>query len=187
MSTQSAAKVFSEIWDKWDDIAAKAGCALASVAAKNPALYVDCVEKVGKLDDLAKQMVSFWNQQAGNGWATLGPRRLDLGTDLDGKLVSIGDRMFITPAPLDSDKVSLKFRERDGKSHTSLTVSRVAPNGAVTKLYSKDFNDTTSEKKDDDEHVTVPLSGVRGYLLWVLLNSKSATNSLSYTLRVDPQ
>jgi hypothetical protein len=66
-----------------------------------PVEYQTCFNTAEQAANFTSKMVKYWNDNIGKGgWGTIGPRMLTLNTDINGTIVSQGDRMFITPYPL---------------------------------------------------------------------------------------
>src|SRR3978361_2096932 len=86
-------------------------------------------------------MITFFNAVANNKWATLGPRRLEYGTNQQGTLVSTGGRLFISPAPLDKNSVTIRIKKLDGKAEASVVICKIDYSGNVTKLEEFTFAD----------------------------------------------
>ncbi len=104
-SCGSGAKVASAIWDKVG----------ASVKAKGCKNVSECMEKKDKWEATVREAISFWNEQAAGGWATIGPRPLLVdGSWNDGKVILGGERLFISRAPSDDDEVKISVTKEGG-------------------------------------------------------------------------
>lgn len=184
MGCTTPSRVLTDIWEEWDEELMRLGCTAAAAASGNPELAVKCLEEAGKLNEALDRMVQSWNRNAGNSWARLGPRRLDLDRDLQGRLLGPGDRSFITAHPMDEDKATIRVQERNGRGKTEVTVCAHSPDGGSTNLASMDFNeDKRAKRKVEFESKTV--SGLKGKILSVIFDGQSATNKFAYTLHVD--
>jgi hypothetical protein len=113
----SASKVTSAIWAKYDTELKKVGCKKGG-------------EKCSKMEAVVREMVSFWNQQAGNGWATIGPREILFEGKLSGRIVAGGERVFVTKLPLvDADTVTVEVEKEGGKAPAIVSISLVDEQG----------------------------------------------------------
>lgn len=184
MGCTTLSRVLDDLWEKWDDELIKLGCAALAAATTNPETAITCLEQGGKLNQALDDMVKFWNQMAANSWARIGPRRLDLDTDLVGRIVGPGDRTFISAAPMDEDQVTISIKERGGRGKTEVSICVHTPDGKVKSLGEMLFNeDRRAKMKTENESKTV--RGVKGKFLSVVFDGKSATNKFAYTLHVD--
>lgn len=180
---ESGTKVASDIWGKYDGVIEKLGCAVVMVASEGavpPNACLDAAEKVAKVAD---EMIKFWNAAAQNSWAHIGPRRLDLGETLKGRLVSTGGRLFVSDRPLEDDEIELKIEKLDGKAKTEVTVCSEF-RGKISKPWTFTI-DNGNENTGKVWKKTI--KGMRGHILMVHLDAKSVTNTMQYTLRAEPQ
>ncbi|MDQ4075329.1 MAG: RICIN domain-containing protein [Chloroflexota bacterium] len=140
-----------------------------------------CLEKANKADEMLQRMISFWNDNANNTWATIGPRRLEFGENQRGRLLGTGGRIFISPVPMPEDEVTVRVHKRGGKGKASVTVCKVDSDGRAREL-----RDTIFEPGDDNigESQSKTLRGVRGHLLQIHLDGKSVTRAFEYSLQV---
>ncbi len=169
--------------EEWDDELIKLGC-VAVGATTSPEQAIQCLEQAGKLNKALDDMVRFWNRTAGNSWARIGPRRLDLDTDLNGSIVDPGDRTFISAAPMDEDEVTVIVKERNGTGKTEVLVCMHTPDGKATQLAEMLFNeDRRAKRKMESERKVI--NGVKGKFLSVVFDGKSVANKFAYTLHVD--
>lgn len=104
-SCNSGLKVLEAVWGRW-------GEQLKAKACKDSA---ECLGNTAKKEALVRDMVAFWNEQAGGSWATIGPRPLLAGGALnDGKVIAGGERLFISQVPLDADKWEIAVTKEGG-------------------------------------------------------------------------
>lgn len=104
----SGAKVLTALWDQW-------GKELAQMKCKGSQ---DCLSNASKMEQITRDVVKFWNEQAQNSWATIGPRQLLEGTMLDGKVVMGGSRLFVTPVPADGSVYEIEVLKEGGGEAT---------------------------------------------------------------------
>ncbi|MCA9711237.1 MAG: hypothetical protein KDK70_35695 [Myxococcales bacterium] len=151
----SVASVTADIWDEY-----------GSLLSNLP--YADKVAK----------MISFWNKMAGGSWATIGPRRLEYSTNLNGTILGPTDRVFIAETPTDKDSVEIRIEKLDGKAKTSFTVCKVDSAGNKYKLW-----DVTADNGNYTKTWTKTVSGVKDRIVTVHFHGHSATNKFKYELR----
>jgi hypothetical protein len=178
----SAASLTADIWGEYDQLLKTAGCAVVSIVSEGAVPPNLCLDSATKAAEITEQMISFWNKAANNSWATIGPRRLDLDTQLEGKLVGFGDRVFSSVKPLDQDRVELRLQKTDGKAKT---IVRVCTDYRGKRDTIWEF--TIDNGKGNEGKVwTKTLDGVKGRILLVDLDARSAANTLSYELKATP-
>jgi len=178
---ESGIKVTSDIWAKHDTELKALGCAVVSVASEGAVPPNVCLDAANKVQKVAEDMIEFWNKTAKNSWARIGPRRLSLGETVKGKLVSTGGRLFIGEMPISADEVELRIEKLDGKAKTEVTVCKDY-RGKQKKLWSFEIDNG----KDNVGKVwKKTLTGMRGHILMVHLDAKSATNTMQYEIRAD--
>jgi hypothetical protein len=190
-SCQSATKVASDIFDKWGTELVAGGCVAVktALASQNGTFSVGdalkCYDDAAVITEATDSLTGWWNTNIGkNAWGTLGPRRLTMSTNHDGKLVGTSGRMFIT-FPMQSDKATITISERDGKAKTSVVVCKHYPDGKWTQLSTRWFNDTNDLQRNENEKETIVLTGIKGYEISVHADAKSVANTFSYTVRAD--
>ncbi|MBK8255314.1 MAG: hypothetical protein IPK82_21985 [Polyangiaceae bacterium] len=138
----------------------------------------DCIAKRNEIVENAK---TFWNSMAGNSWATLGPRDLELGKDLKGTVVNPGERRFINAVPvIDYDNMTVTITKTGGKAETGIQISKLDAQGNCTDLVTE-----TVPAGDGAYKKTFSLSAVRGSVITVRLTPKGLGRKLEYTLRAD--
>jgi hypothetical protein len=188
-SCQSATKVAADIYDKVGTEAIALGCSAVKVALAGEGDTFDqkdlleCYKDASFYSGLTKSLTGWWNSQvAKNAWATIGPRRLTLNTNLDGTLVATTGRQFVS-FPMESDNLTITTSERDGRAKTSLVVCKHFPDGKWSELSTRWFNDTNDQQRNDNEVEKVVLTGVKGYEISIHLDAKSVANTFAYTVR----
>ena len=181
MSCESTSSVITDLWKQYGELAKKVGCTAAGIATSNPAIVVECVEKLNKAEEVLKNMISYWNKMAGNSWAKLGHRSLTVGSSETGTIVGPGDRTFMTPVPLSYDTVKLTLEETDGKGETYVEVCLNNGSGKCTKVKSTTFNEDKAGKSGHGK-IEVNIDNAKGKYLVVLLNGKSVTNKFEYKI-----
>lgn len=98
----SATKVLDAIWGRWGERIKSKGCKNSN----------ECLSNTQKKEDLVKEMLAFWNEQAQNSWATIGPRALTEHND--GKVLLGLARLFISQSVLDNDKYEIVVTKEGG-------------------------------------------------------------------------
>lgn len=184
MSCESAFSIISDLWKEYGEQAKKIGCAAAGIATANPATVVACVEASNKAEEVASRLLAFWNKMAGNSWAKIGHRSLEIGKAETGTLTLSGDRMFITTKPLGNGTYKFSLDETDGKGETAVDVSLSSISGKCEKLKSYLFNEDKSGKQGHG-NVELDIKNAGGKYLVVLLNGKSITNKFSYKIKLE--
>jgi hypothetical protein len=186
MGCQSAFSVISSLWKNYGDIAKKLGCTAAGVATENPQVIIECLEKIGKVEESYKQMKGFWDKMSGDdSWATLGPRELPLKDPQEGKLVGTSGRTFISN-PFRYDKARIVVRERDGKAKTEINICVMDGKGHTKELKTALWNEDKDEKKNlEHQKIDFVASGVKGKCVIVHLDGKSVANTFAYTVRLE--
>ena len=108
-------KVLAAIWEKWGENIKKKGCKSSE----------ECLANAEKKENLAREMLQFWNEQAQNGWATIGPRQLVIGGGVnDGRVILGSSRLFVSHQVLDSaDYEATITKEGDGAAEVTLSLS----------------------------------------------------------------
>lgn len=185
MSCESTSSLILKLWKKYGDEAALAGCTVAGAIAENPDVVIECLEGVKKAEEVAKNVISYWNTEiAGNTWAHIGPRTLTVGESEKGTITSIGDRTYITPTPITCNKVKLTLKETDGKGETQVDVCKMNSKGNCTKLKTWNFNDDAAGKKGHG-NVELEIDDIKGKYLVVVLNGKDVFHSFTYKIGLE--
>ena len=181
-SCSNGEKITGDIFDETKSKLAKEGCSIAEWAAGKR--LPKCVATLDKYENYVKDMIRFWNLKAKYAWAKIGPRRIEVGKMESGRIVSTGSRLFITPAPLNVDKVTVEIQEIDGKGKTGVFVCKVNNKNRAIKEQEWTFNDTSKKKDNQREKRKITLTGVRGHLLKINFDGKSASNTFQYKVTI---
>lgn len=101
----SVGNVVSAIWARFGE----------RIKAKSCKDAEECLANAQKKEDLVKEMIAFWNEQAQGSWATVGPRPLVVnGGFNDGKVVLGTSRLFISQLPVDGNTTEIKITKQNG-------------------------------------------------------------------------
>lgn len=101
----SGIKVLEAVWGRWGE----------RIKAKQCKDSAECLANAQKKEELVREMVAFWNEQAQGSWATIGPRPLLTGgTVNDGKVLAGGARLFVSQVPLDADRYEIVVTKEGG-------------------------------------------------------------------------
>ncbi|GEM_PF-2262154 len=190
VSCQSGAKAAADLWKEYDEIAKQVGCAVGTGAAaiassgatlpKSVQIYRKCLDKANEADKTTRKMIAKWNELNKNGWGTIGPRRLALDTRHTGTIRSAFTRMFITESPLRHDRLMVNLTKKRFRGKTDVVVCKYLPgsnDGTQIDHY------TIGKGLDNKGQAWIKeYSGVRGRIVSVFLNGKSAAKSMKYTL-----
>ncbi|HWP42960.1 MAG TPA: hypothetical protein VNO14_06985 [Blastocatellia bacterium] len=182
-SCRSLAQVFSDIWKEWGRVIVATGCVAGAAVATGGAGVAassECIRNASKYAQAAEAMIAFFNSAAANRWATIGPRRLEYGNTHQGTLVSTGGRVFITPAPLDKNSLTIKIKKLDGRARASVVICKINESGSQTKLEEFEFADGDA---NIGQEITKTVSGVQNHLVQVHLDAKSLTRRFQFSLR----
>ena len=163
----SGSKVSAAIWEKYGESLKKAGCKKGG-------------EKCAKMEQVVKEMISFWNQQVGNSWATIGPREIVFSGKLDGKVVAGGERLFLTKMPLvDADEVTVTVKKEGGKAPATVSISALGENNQCLVGDEVRFNATDK----DGTTKTLKLTGARDRLISIKVDAEKG-KAFDYELNV---
>lgn len=191
-SCSGATTVTSDIWAHFAEVTTDMGCTILreyaveggapyrAARTLNPSCWAADVHAV-----VLQEMIGYWNYRVENSWATVGPRRIDLGTSETGRLVSTGGRTFLSPSPLAQRRVTVTIDELGGKARTGIAICKVDENDERTLVRTVWFNETHAQKRNRSERRVVQVRGAREKLLMVHMDAKSATNTFQYSIRVD--
>jgi hypothetical protein len=191
---KSPVQTVSNIWKKWGDTIIAVGCVVKSTAetsaaapatgglslAATAALSAQCIRNTARYKEAIEKMVSFFNDLADNGPATLGPRRIEFGNLQTGDLIGPMDRTFVSVYPMDTDSVTFHLKKVDGESKVEVVICKIDTNGTVTNLAVFE----TDEKDPNGKDYTHTVSGVSNQLVQIRLNGKSLVKRFKYELRV---
>jgi hypothetical protein len=160
----SIGNVVTQIWAKFGERMKAKGCKDAE----------ECLANAQKKEDLVKEMIAFWNQQAQGSWATIGPRPLIVaGGYNDGKVVLGTSRMFVTQLPVDDNSVELKITKQGGGG-AKVTIAHFDGRAC------SQGTDVTFAKGDRDGTVKpLKLTGTQGKLVFVKVDA-DGTQSFDY-------
>lgn len=159
-------KVIEDLWEEYDRHARSLGCA---APVKGPFQFMACAAAaVGKKPiKIVDRMIGFWNSKAKGEWATIGPRMLG-PTPEEGTLVGTSGRTFVTTAPANTGKATVRIVKTDGRVGTEVTVCATRKNQKprviwnfhidngkdnVGKVFKKDFTDVP------DSFISINLDG----------------------------
>ena len=182
---ESSFEMIEKLYEKHNEIAGKLGCAVAAIASENPTLYIECLETIGKVEEVAEKVFSYWEDLTKNAkWLKIGYRDLPFNKVEKGQLIFVGDRKYITTQPCPYDEIELVVREHDGKSKTQISFCKVGPKGKHTELKEWIFNDDKKEKKEEDQKGVCNVENAKGYFFVVILNSQSANYNFDYTIKL---
>jgi len=81
-----------------------------------------CFDDVGRYESIIREIVQAWESGSGNSWATLGPRRLDVGDVQFGTVVQT--RKFVSP-PLNGP-LEVEITKEGGRARTDVFVCKYA-------------------------------------------------------------
>lgn len=197
-SCESAVSAITNLYNKYGDVAGKIGCTVGGVAVgiatENPATALKtiqtCLETKDKVEKAIKDAEAEYESVIGKTSSlTIGPRLLPLDSWQSGTIISTGERLFLTAAPMPTDDPVLKIRELDGKGKVSVTVCSftVGTGGKADTKKIKDFfvNETDKEQRDKSQSFDITLSGVENRWISVHLDGKSLANTFKYKLMLD--
>lgn len=166
----SAGSVVSAIWTRFGE----------RLKAKNCKDAETCLANAQKKEELVKEMIAFWNEQAQGSWATLGPRPLIVGGGYnDGKVVLGTSRLFV-----------MRDTVAEGDT-TELKITKQGGGGAKVSLAHYDGKacsqgtDVTFAKGDKDGTVkTLKLTGTKGKVVYVKVDA-DGTQAFDYKFTAD--
>ncbi len=181
---QSAAQIFSDIYEKWGAVIIATGCVVGvNVGSGGVAMpaTLTCIKNAKKYAEAVELMVKFFNANANNSRWTIGPRKMEWGTVQTGTVVSTLSRVFISAAPIDKDSFTVKVKKVDGRAQTDIIICKVDEKGNFVKLAQVDF-----AEGDDNigQVITKTVSGVKGHLVQVRIDADSAVKKFEYQLTV---
>lgn len=181
---QSAAQVFSDIYEKWGAVIIATGCVVGVNAGTGgvamPAT-LQCITNANKYAEATEEMVKFFNSGANNGRWTIGPRRIEWGKIQTGSVISTASRVFISPAPVDKDSITVKVKKVDGKAQADIIICKVDEKGKFTKLAQIEFAEGDN---NTGQEITKTVSGVKGHLVQVRIDADSVIRKFEYELKV---
>ena len=181
---RSAAQVFGDIYKKWGDVIIATGCVVGVTIGSGGValpLTLDCIRKADKYAEATEAMVKFFNENANNSRWTIGPRRIEWGKVQTGSVVSTFSRVFVSPAPVDKDSITVKVKKVDGKAQADVIICKVDEKGNFINLAQVEF---AKGNDNDGQEITKTVSGVKGYLVQVRIDADSVVNKFEYQLKV---
>lgn len=174
---KSATAIVTDIFNNYGQVLAKFGCSLTK--------QDQCLNTVSTYSKMTTDMVKYWNSRSGTtAWATIGPRMLEYNTNYTGKIVSTGGRMFISVIPSNKKELEVSIEELDGKGKVSVVICKIDKNGTYMPLATKWFNDNSDRKSNKREKRNFTVKGVKGHLISVHFDGKSATNTFQYKIKI---
>ena len=107
----SGPKLAADLWQAYERQTKEAGCYLPWKAG-SPDSWGPCMQEYSKIPlQLGEKMIGVWNHLADNEWATIGPRRIEPGSN-HGTLLSPGNRLWLTHTPQFMDEVRVRIHKR---------------------------------------------------------------------------
>ncbi len=177
-SCKSAPSVVSDLNRKIANVVKAQGCALTNLNTFN-----QCMDNPTLYGQLKSQMNSYFNSRSSS-WSSIGPRRLDFGRYHEGRIVSTGGRMYVSPVPSNKNSLTVDIMELDGKGKVSYVICKVDRKGRYTKLKTGWINEINSQKSNKRETRRHTISGVKGYIISIHFDGKSVGNTFQYKIRV---
>lgn len=184
---RSAGQVIGDIYKKWGEVIIATGCVVGVNAGTGgvamPATLA-CISKADKYAAAVEEMVKFFNANANNSWATIGPRRLEWNKTQTGTVVSTFSRVFLSAEPIDKDSVTVKVKKIDGKAKAQVVICKIDDKGNYIKLAEFEFF-----KGDDNEgqEISRTVTGTKGHLVQVRLDADSVVNKFEYQIKAAKQ
>ena len=124
------------------------------------------MDKKEKWEATIREAISFWNEQAAGGWATIGPRPLLAdGSWNDGKVILGGERLFISRAPSEDDELKISVTKEAGGGADVMISTFDGTTCALGQKVSFEKND----KKGLVKNLTV--KGAKGKIVIVKVNA----------------
>jgi len=177
----SATPILVKLWDKFEEAALNAGCAVVGGLVTPPAAPVAskaCDLAQPGIDKIINAVIAKYNKATGENPGKLGPRLLKFGSPVHGKLVSIGERLFASALSATHDTVTVKLTRLAGDEKVNFIICRSEQNGDCT---------IAAKRELDGEAVKAPVevkvTGMRGKILVVhLAAAKVNLKSFEYEL-----
>ncbi len=127
-----------------------------------------CLAIASKKEELFKELLAFWNSQAGSSWATIGPRQLMMGGSInDGKVVVGGSRLFFSTLPATADTVVVTLTKQSGGA-AKVTVAGMAE-GTTTCETGSSY--TFEKGSSDGTTRTLTLNNAKGKFIYVKIDA----------------
>ena len=156
----SVTRVGAAMWSKFGE----------RIKAKACGGSTTCLAIASKKEELFKELLAFWNSQAGSSWATIGPRQLMMGGSInDGKVVVGGSRLFFSTLPATEDTVVVTLTKQSGGA-AKVTVAGMA-DGTTTCETGASYS---FDKGSADGTVrTLTLNNAKGKFIYVKVDAAS--------------
>ena len=150
---------------------------------------IDKCKDVGAgLSTLPDKALSFWNNNiSSGGWATIGPRGFLIGQQVNGNLVSPGDRKFISMMPaFFQNSARLYLAELDGRARMTARVCAISMTNEYKLLRTFSVNETPGERENQEQLIVWDLNDVRGDFITVILDASGLLGrNFKYELLVE--
>src|SRR5712691_4229088 len=187
---ESFAQIFTDVWKKWGETIIKVGCVVKAAATTSAAapvtggasiaatvtLSATCIKNATKYKEAAEAMVVLFNALADNGQATLGPRRIEFGSNQFGTLIGPSNRTFVSVYPMDKNSVTFKVKKLEFDGKVEVVICKIDADSKMTNLAVFNF---TGDEKDGTEIVKT-VSGVENHLVQIRLNGQSTVKRFRY-------
>jgi hypothetical protein len=164
----SAATIAVKLYEKWGAKLKEFKCPVTK----------DCLDDAGKKERIFREMIAFWNENAGNSWAKIGPRRLEPNQKLEGTIQLAGERLFMTPGPTDADVIEVTINKEDGKAAAVATLSTLDENGRCATGDRAVFDDA-----DKPQERKLKIKNARGKIVVLKIDAGNLTKKFEYRLR----
>lgn len=195
----TGAKAAADIWKEYDKVAKIAGCAAGTAGAailsagatlpQSAQIYKKCFEQADKIDETSRKMIAQWNKLNKNGWGTIGPRELRVGSSYEGNIKSQFTRMFISSSPIADPFVRLRIQKRDeraNKGKTRVTVCKYPPGGPGHGVDGeKVWSFTIDPGRQNQGKVWERAFAMPGHVLTVAFKGQSAVKAMKYRMATE--
>jgi microsomal dipeptidase-like Zn-dependent dipeptidase len=177
-------RVIEDLWEKYDAVARSVGCASP---ARGPFQFIACLDArpVQRAIKVGDHMVGYWNSMAQGGWATIGPRMLG-PTWEDGTILGTTGRTFVTTAPANTAKATVRITKTDGRNDTEVTIcaTRKGEKPRVISNFRIEAN-----KDNDGRDVVREFTNVSDSFISVHLDGKSLlpTDKFAYKIKMEAE
>lgn len=167
-SCHSAASITSDVWKY-------AGPILTTVL-DNAGPQAATAAQIMRATDKA---IRAWNKLvAGNGWAKIGPRRLDFNERHQGTLVGVTERVFVSAVPA-FKPVTIDFYKRGGKGRVKVVVCKVDRKNRAHQVAAFEVDKTTKDGKVR----SIKIADAPDHVIKVVLHGKNAVRKLQYAVK----
>lgn len=127
---------------------------------------------------LIEEGIQLWNKISGDGWAKVGPRRLDFGQWSEGTIIGSTERLFLSGIPA-VNPVTVDFHKLDHDGEVKVVVCKLPEKGKAILV--KSF--MVEPGAQNGKIATVEISAAKGHIITVALHGKSVAKSLKYKVR----